>query len=156
MGRLRKAFVFGGAAVVTLLMGLVLAVPAYAEEGVMPTSTEDWDFAFSLHVYGDTDGTEWREKEDYSATYINPTYFYGSDCRIYVDGSYDGSTRDSGCMIGTAYLREKGKFVIHNNVKERGNRYAQITVWAYHDARTFTYGKWSPDVTDASKYTSLN
>ena len=59
-------------------------------------------------------------------------------------------------MIGKAYLRYTGKYVIHNNEKERGNRYAQITVWAYRDVRTFTNGLWSPDVSDASKYTSLN
>ena len=158
MDRLRKAFVIGGTAVVTLLMGLALAVPAYAEEGVAPASTEDRAFSFSLSSEGDVDGTAWREKNDYSATYVNPTYFFGYRCRVYVDGSKyeDGSDRDQGCMIGTAYLFDTGKYVIHNNVKERGNGYAQMTVWACEGGTTITWGLWSPDVTDASKYTSLN
>ncbi len=158
MGRLQKAFAIGGAAVVTLLMGLALAVPAYAEEDVMPTSTEDKWFSFSLSSYGDVDGTAWREKNDYTATYVNPTYFQGYRCRVYVDGSRleDHSDRDQGCTIGEPYLFGTGQFVIHNNVKERGNSYAQMTVWACESGSTRTYGWWSPDVTDASKYTSLN
>lgn len=158
MNRTVKVKALGKFVALALAMGFGCAVPAYAEEGVAPTSTDDWNFAFSLHVYGDTDGTEWREKDTYTATYINPTYFTGDPCRIYVDGAYnpDGSARDQGCMIGKAYLRDTGKYVIHNNVKERGNRYAQITVWAYRDVRTFTNGLWSPDVSDTSKYTSLN
>ncbi len=158
MNRKFGAGALGGLTALSLAMGLTFAIPAHAEEGVAPTSTVDRQFAFSLHVYGDTDGTDWREKEDYSATYINPTYFTGDPCRVYVDGAYnsDGTARDQGCMIGQAYLGDTGKYVIHNNVKERGNRYAQITVWAYRDVRTFTNGLWSPDVTDASRYASLN
>lgn len=158
MKRLLKMFALDGLAALSLMFGLAFAMPAYAEEGVAPMSTEDWAYTFTLEGYGDTDGTAWREKNDYTASYINPTTFYGKSVRVYVDGSNypSGANRDKWCMIGEAYLSGTGKFVIHNNVKERGNRYAQITTWAYQDAYTKTSGWWSPDVTDASKYTSLN
>lgn len=62
MNRTVKVKALGKFVALALAMGFACAVPAYAEEGVAPTSTDDWNFAFSLHVYGDTDGTEWRER----------------------------------------------------------------------------------------------
>lgn len=128
---------------------------AMAEESSIPAGTFSGDVAiqpyknnideayhFDLWTAGQTAGTNYREKQDSSATYINIQQYTARNTNLYVDGS---NTQSGGVNTNDWDVSARlGQYLIHNECFEWGYRYARLTALT-HSGGGIMAGVWSPD-----------
>ena len=143
-------------AIALVACALVALAPAIAmAEEAVPLNTVDTGYSFAFRS-NETDGTEWREKDTSSSTYIYVDWIEGYPPRLYVDGAYNASGSGStNCTNGGSVRATRGntQYEIHNGVYELGYSHARITCWGDIGGGSMK-GEWSPDC--QGNYTDLN
>lgn len=129
-----------------------LALPAYADDGIVPLTTADQTYEFYFENFGDSQSSKPAPKDDATASYILVNNMTIYDVHLYVDGYAGGVWNQNLTRGGYAYLVDPGKWWIHNFVYENGYRTAQLRGLA-SEAGVLA-GMWSPD--SWGTYPSLN
>ena len=127
-------------------------------QDVISRSTRDDSWSFNFTFLGATaQAPSWREKDDYSSTYVGVNRMRCDRFMVYVDGARDsyGSNRANCTQYGAAAVFHTGEFKIYNLVREQGYGWALLTGWANYEAGTAS-GLWSPDCWNESAYSAIN
>ena len=128
-----------------------------SQEAIERSSRDDaWSFNFTF-LGATAQAPSWREKDDYSSTYIGVNHMRCDRFMVYVDGAKDGygNGRTNCTEYGAAAVRHTGEFKIWNQVREKGFSSALLTGWANYEAGTAS-GLWGPDCWNESAYPVIN
>ena len=124
---------------------------------LMRANTTDTKYNFKFTLWDKTEGTPARRKEDTTPTYVYIEKLNIGDgiANMYVDGAkkQTGSWKNV-TDGGYARVQGKGKWWIHNTVKEQGYSFARLTAWLKKGSGGTISGVWSPD--SAHRYPSMN
>ena len=136
-----------------LVMGMGVAVPAMADDGIEPYHHEDTDFHFNLGVYGAgmTAGTAGEQKDETSPLFIYPTDITFDKCKVYGEGSHDqyGPWTDGDILtvneFGILYWSDTDeRLLLKTDIKECGYSWARLTAYQW-SLPGYVTGVWSPD-----------
>ena len=129
-----------------LIGGTMLAVMAITSLAVPvnAANTSDTAFNFDFSGWWYTSNTEGREKHNDSSVYVNCTQCPAGGFQVYVDGSNSRSGGWTDRTIRTAFIKQKGEYLIRNYVYENDERYARLGACKW-GANVNAKGWWSPD-----------
>lgn len=129
-----------------------LALPAHADDDIMPLTTKDQPYYFYFEGFGDSQSSDLAPKDNDTASYILVDNMTIYDVHLYIDGYLNGTWNFNLTRGGYAYLVDPGQWWIHNFVYENGYRAARLRGLASEEG--VLAGMWSPD--SWGVYNSLN
>lgn len=136
-----------------LVMGMGVAVPAMADDGIEPYHHVDTDFHFDLSVGGAgmTAGTAGEQKEETSPLFIYPTDISFDKCKVYGEGfDYESGSWTDGSILtvngfGILYRSdEEERLLLKTDLKECGYDLVRLTAYQW-SLPGYVTGVWSPD-----------
>lgn len=153
-----------------LAVGLTVAVPAMADDGIVPyDGHNDASFHFNLGIggAGTTAGTAGEAKYESTPLMICVYSISVDRCRVYGEGAHDryGAWADGSSLTlggyGTIYNSDNynsnggNRLILRTWINERNYSYARLTAYQSSGAGYLT-GVWSPDCFEQSSDIELN
>jgi len=123
---------------------------------ILPTQTLasnylDTPYSFTLTTTNTSGTTQSRPKKNTSSTYVRIDSVPGSAVLLSVEGNNSGTWVND--TVGGTQVARAGRWLVRQNVYERGRRYARLKFQRY-SASGITNGAWSPD--SVGTYPRLN